>query len=140
MHPGNFKIMHYGTLFYMPYHQGDTKLALIIANHVNFFQTGTVPQMSVPAPAADVPVVAAGSAEDAVLAQEQAKLLETFQSIRQWQQQQQAALMRQQQAQMSKLLAEQDRITNLMGQQREGHWHHTPGKQSLTIENICSNV
>ena len=123
----------------MPYQQGDTKLAFIIANHVNFFQTGTLPQMSVLTPAADVPV-AAGSVEDAVLAQEQAKLLETFQSIRQWQQQQQAALMRQQQAQMSKLLAEQDRITNLMGQQREGHWHHTPGKQSLTIENICSNV
>ena len=132
--------MHHGTLFYMPYQHGDTKLALLIANHVNFFQTGTLPQMSVPTPAADIPVVAAGSAEDTVLAQEQAKLLETFQSIRQWQQQQQAALMRQQQAQMSKLLAEQDRITNLMGQQREGHWHHTPGKQSLTIENICSNV
>ena len=83
--------MHHGTLFYMPYQQGDTKLALLIANHVNFFQTGTLPQMSVPTPAADIPVVAAGSAEDTVLAQEQAKLLETFQSIRQWQQQQQAA-------------------------------------------------
>lgn len=78
----------------------------------------------------------AGTAD--VIAQEQVKLLETFQNIRQWQQHQQAALMRQQQAQMSKLLAEQDRITNLIGQQRDGHWQNTPGMCLHKSENMKS--
>ncbi|XP_067937747.1 centromere protein J-like [Watersipora subatra] len=64
----------------------------------------------------------ANDAWNQVIANEQAKLMETFQNLRQWQQQQQAALLRQQQEQMHKLLTEQDKITSVIGCEREDRW------------------
>ncbi|KAL3857926.1 hypothetical protein ACJMK2_012551 [Sinanodonta woodiana] len=60
---------------------------------------------------------------------EQARLLQRFKELRQWQLQQQEVLMRQQQQQLEMLKLEQQRVQSLISHQRNDHWGG--GKQTL---------
>ena len=55
-------------------------------------------------------------------AMEQARLLQRFKELRQWQQQQQEMLMSQQQQQLSLLRREQQRVQTVITKQREQQW------------------
>nr|KAG5691775.1 hypothetical protein BaRGS_014775 [Batillaria attramentaria] len=55
-------------------------------------------------------------------AREQARLLQRFRELRQWQQQQQEQLMQQQQMQLEMLRGEQLRVQTLIASQRGAHW------------------
>lgn len=55
-------------------------------------------------------------------AMEQARLLQRFKELRQWQQQQQEILMKQQQQQLSILRQEQQKVQTIITKQREQQW------------------
>ena len=73
-------------------------------------------------------------------AREQARLLSRFQELRAWQLNQQELLMKQQQLQMSQLHAEQQRIQDMLVQQRQQQWGSDSAQgMEVVCQNLCIN-